>query len=523
MKGNFFCILLILIVILLMLTSAKAAEYKEVGKEVNASDILLHIESGDDVNLDHCNIVGKLNANKINFIETVSNPFLDRYLQKEYEGYIIHNEIKKTLQVIESNITIKNTTFKDDVELSYIFFNNDVNFSDSTFNNSANFQGSYFNNDVDFSDSTFNNSANFQGSYFNNDVDFISSTFNNYSSFEYSTFNNNVNFRFSTFNNSANFERSNFNNYADFWYSTFKTSADFSFSTFNNYVDFTSSTFNNYSFFGYSTFKTSAYFSEVTFNNGVDFTSSTFKTSAYFSDSTFSNDIDFSEVTFGNFADFSGATFDNSAQFSSISLFKIPVFYGVPETSENLLTDGKSCEFFMKSYNNLARYTDADNIYYNFRKNSMDKESISILKVIDLISYVTCGFGVRPLNTFIFGTTVIFLFSIIYMNPIYIHRNRYKGIPLLVSLNIYFDKSSNKKIPFKLSLKNPGIVKENDPIYKASPLDLFYYSIGIFTFISQGSLYPRDNFKKWVTIEGVIGWVTLGIFMATLTIIMIRP
>ena len=161
-------------------------------------------------------------------------------------------------------------------------------------------------------------------------------------------------------------------------------------------------------------------------------------------------------------------------------------------------------------------------IYYNYRKFSQDnKELTSISKWSDFLSWITCGYGVRPFNAFLFGTIIIFLFSFIYTNPISLNKNRSEGIPYRLSLNVSLDKSSNKIIPFKLSLKNPGIIN-SDQIQEASLLDLFYYRICRFTFMSYENWYPRDNFRIFAIIEGILGWATLGIFMATLTAVMIR-
>ncbi len=77
-------------------------------------------------------------------------------------------------------------------------------------------------------------------------------------------------------------------------------------------------------------------------------------------------------------------------------------------------------------------------------------------------------------------------------------------------------KRSDKIIPFELFLNNPGIVNDHDQNKKAHLSDMIYYSIGCFTFMSHDNWCPRDNFKRWVAFEGVLGWFILGIFTATL-------
>ena len=113
MKAKSLLTLLTLIVIFLLPTAAQAAEYKEVDKEVNASDILIHIEKGDNINLDNCSIVGELDISKIK-LETVQNQIVspDTYdTDAPYElggfdttVYIGLREHNESLLLIESNI-----------------------------------------------------------------------------------------------------------------------------------------------------------------------------------------------------------------------------------------------------------------------------------------------------------------------------------------------------------------------------------------------------------------------------------
>ena len=346
---------------------------------------------------------------------------------------------------------------------------------------------------------TFNSSASFSNAKF----------FNSSADFTWTRFNSSADFTGTLFNRDVNFTNSEFDSSVDFMFADFKSLAYFGYQTFKGSADFTLATFDGPARFGNATFKDSAKFERATFNSSAEFGGTIFNSSAKFENANFKNFVNFTLATFNGSASFWMANFDDSA----ILL--------VPETSENILANGKVCEFFRKSYNNEARYTDADNIYYNFRKKSMDEESLSISKAIDFFSWFICGYGVRPFYILRFVVTVILFFSILYTNPIRLNRNRYWGIPIPLSPNVSVQKRSNKIIPFKISLKNPGIIN-NDQIQEASLLDIFYYSICKFTFMSYENWYPRDNFRMVAIIEGIIGWATLGIFMAILTTVMIR-
>ncbi len=419
-------ILLSILVILLLCTEVQANEYREVNAKVKAEDILKHIENDDDINLTDCSIVGELNVSKIK-LKTIPNPYFHKSLDARYTtALLFYIDLKENLSIIESNITIENSTFKNTFDFSNVLFINSADFSGTIFNNSTNFSGTIFNNSADFSGTIFNNSTNFTGA-----------TFNNSTNFSWTIFNNSTNFSGATFYNLVYFAGVIFNNSADFTWATFNNSADFTWATFNNFADFTWATFHN-----------SAYFIAVEFND-----------SAYFFETTF----------------------NNSAGFS------------VPETldtSKNIFTDGQNCEMFSKNYNNLGLYSDADTIYYNYRKYSQEHKSLtSFSKWIDILSWATCGYGVRPLHALRFVGFLILLFSIIYLKGQGITKEAKKS------------ENESQEVPF---------------------LDALYFSIATFTGKGYVNWYPKEDFRKWVMLEGLLGWIILAIFTATLLNVMLR-
>jgi hypothetical protein len=426
-------ILLSIFLIFIFFPTAHATEYRE----VKAEEILDKMEKGEDVDYDSCIIVGELNASKLKS-ETISNPFYDQ-LRKGIDEDILNNElgISKNYRVVESDIIITNSIFKDNFNFSNVDFNGSVNLYMSNFTGSATFTKTIFEREASFNNVTFNSSANF------NFVKFYDVT----------------NFQFAKFNKYANFSNAQFKNYVFFM------------STFNNLADFESTFFDR-----------DAFFVLTNFNSQADFKYSSFKSNVDFGLSNFNNTADFSKTNFKNDANFDG-----------------------PKKFEKIITDETSYGTFIKYYNNLAQYTDADRIYYTYRKNFQGSKSFTELsKWTDILSWITCGFGVKPLNTIMFSIISIFLFSIIYLNP------------------VYLDTINNKKIPLTFSLKNPGIVNNHDHNKKASLLDLIYYSISKFTLTSQENWYPKDNFRKWVALEGIFGYVVLAIFMATLNHVLVR-
>ena len=122
-------ILLLTVVLSLLSAIVQATEYKVVNTEVNAEDVLKHIENGDDVNLTNCRIIGELNLSEIE-LKTV--PITD-------------------LRIITSNISIEDSKFENKLDFSNVQFNNTVSFKRTFFKNSADFSYMNFNNSALFS------------------------------------------------------------------------------------------------------------------------------------------------------------------------------------------------------------------------------------------------------------------------------------------------------------------------------------------------------------------------------------
>lgn len=244
-------VLLLTLVPPLLSTVVQATEYTEVNTTVNASDILEHIKIRDDINLTNCSIVGELNASNLE-PKTVPNPYYKKLLNQGTHGEELPRleGLVNNLSVIESNITIINSIFVDE-----------LNFSNVIFNNTVSFQNMIFMNDTYFNGSTFSNGAHFNYSFFNGFANFYISTFNNSANFSHTYFNKPTNFGKSTFNNSAYFYGSIFHGCAYFYYSTFNNCAYFNDSKFMNSIFFDGAILNNSAHFNRTQFVTTPEFS----------------------------------------------------------------------------------------------------------------------------------------------------------------------------------------------------------------------------------------------------------------------
>ena len=439
------CISFSIFLILFMSMSTQATEYRENNTEVNASDISKHIENGDDIYLDSCRIIGELNVSKMK-LEIITNTSII--------GDVIY--IGRSNSKIENKILIYDSVFEKGLD-----------FSNSLFKAPISFNGSTFNDSVDFSGSTFNSSTNFTNTKFRGPVDLCDSTFNG--PVDFSTLEHDGRIHI--------YVEETPGLLSIYPETEFLESADFRSSTFNSFVRFDRVIFYNDVRFDLVKFNSDVSLTKSTFNGPTDFIYSSFNSPADFRESIFYGPSDFYESTFNDSLNLCGTNFNSS------------YLRGPKEFKEIITSEEKTCNRFREFYKNEARYTDADNIYYDYRKTVMNSEKITALsKWSDFLIFITCGYGVRPFRSFFIGGIIIGLFSIIYWQGSGIYR---------------FSDTNEKKS-------------------KVSFLDALLFSVREFITVGSADWYPRDNFRVLVTLEGLLGWIMLGIFMATLTTVMIR-
>jgi hypothetical protein len=365
-----------------------------------------------------------------------------------------------------------------------------------SFNNSAIFENTNFNKFVNFSKANFKY-ANFLGANFNSNVkfsnakfelnDFEDVKFNDYANFSDASFNNDAQFRNTSFYKSVNFSNASYNSNAYFIKAKFYDSANFKNTNFNK----------------------SASFAQANFYKSVIFLDSKFNDSAVFSNTGFDSDVFFTHVNFNNSTSFLWARFNDSARFIG------------PNTPENIVSDGDNVHIFIKYYNKVGQYDKGDVVYFNHRLYNLEHRPWNDFSFItDLIAFITCGYGVKVFYPIYFGSGIIVLFSLIYAHPL--KTKRYKNKLIGLSRIVHLEKSNNQIIPIKFTFDDPFIVNDIDDKKKASLSDIICYSIGAFTFISYKNWSPKEYVRICVVAEGVIGWLTLGIFMATLTRWMMR-
>ena len=395
----------------------------------------------------------------------------------------------------------------DDYYNNGAVFGDDTYFSDAIFGDNAFFMGVTFGNDTDFSYITFGNSTFFAGTIFGYNTNFDSAAFGINANFNGATFGDNVNFMEAAFGDNADFSRAAFGDNAHFGDSD--NSGE---TTFEENASFHEVTFGDYTSFYRATFGGDADFSKVAFGDNAEFIGVNFNNTSNFNWANFADTVDFSDTRFKTIS-LNGTSFE-----------EIRIEWDSLESS--LIFDGSVYVKLIRNFRSLEQFEDADDAYYQYRKHrEAEKSWIPFSKEgskwCDILMWFTCGYGVRPFRAFYLGGLIVLLFSFIYLgSPVISWHNEEDAdndrwsIKLLLSL-----------IP-KIDWPNPGIsrltVAENSA-QKMSFWDSFYFSMVTFSTIGYGDWYPKDNFRKWVMLEGLLGWLTLGLFLVTLTNVTIRP
>ena len=177
-----------------------------------------------------------------------------------------------------------------------------------------------------------------------------------------------------------------------------------------------------------------------------------------------------------------------------------------------LIFNGPTYIKLIKNFREMEQFGDADDAYYQYRRQSQADKKWSSSKLEDIFIWLSCGYGVRPWNAPAWGVIIIFIFSLIYMPG---------------TLNFW--PFTLRYCPFTLFdwLRESGIrrLKEGGEDYEqdTSFCDAFYFSVTTFTTLSYGDWHPKNYYRVLAAIEGLLGWLTLALFLVTLANVMIRP
>ena len=367
--------------------------------------------------------------------------------------------------------------FNEKAVFRHVSFDRFVSFQDVDFNGGAVFKNATFSVRTSFWSAVFNGDADFENADFGNYADFKNASFGKYANFRDADFGGDTGFEFASFSDDTNFEDTDFGGYANFEVTSFSGRAYFTYANFSDDADFKSASFSEGANFWYATFGDDAYFWHVHFSGNT-----------YFDSANFSGNAEFTSAEFDE-VDFSNTAFSRMFLLHDADFKRIKVSWGSLKELHSF--DGLTYIKLIKNFREMEQFKDADDAYYQYRRQSQENKKWSLSKLSDRFMQLSCGYGVKPWRTAAWAVAIVLIFT-----PFYFWRGGIKRL-----------KENNE-----------------DEKQDVSLYDAFYFSMTTFTTLGYGDLYPADRYRMVaVTIEGLVGWLILALFLVTLANVMIRP
>ena len=278
---------------------------------------------------------------------------------------LVCSRIKITNSQIEDEIDFSNTIFRERVDFGKTDFFSYVNFLGTQFLGHANFNGAYFYGydfipvSSDFTGAKFNgSSADFGDAHFSRGALFTDAQFNGKD----------------VSGTSANFIRAEFIG---------RVVLGGAFAQFTN--------------------------PELFIGAPVGFLGAKFSGGALFREVHFNGDVNFMDAQFSGGADFRGAQFGGRLNLTISQFDRFVVRWH--ELKDTLFYDGPTYLLLVKNFKKLELWDDAESCYYQYRRRAQAKKSWhDWSKLLDIIGWITCGYGTKvwPTVVWILGCVVIF-------------------------------------------------------------------------------------------------------------------
>lgn len=330
-------------------------------------------------------------------------------------------------------------------------------------------------------------------------------------------------FRGASFNGEADFWKASFNGEADFWEASFNgeasfmgESASFLDAIFNGEAYFTRASFKEAASFLRASFKEKAYFGGARFNGNAFFVGARFNETASFMQASFKDQASFRKSSFKEKADFRGARFNETVQFYDTTISSKVVDLRLTRYSELQITwsmlEGRLDNILLrkditswqgvyfrliKNFKDIGDTKSADDAYYHYRCTKYlfcnDWWEKTKWWFGYLFMGLTCGYGVIPWRTIATAGGLIAIFTFC----------------------IYFPFSKRGS----LELNGEDITKQE---WYLRLYNCFYFSVIIFTTVGLGDIKPKGGFKAWAIAEGLLGWLTMALFLVTLANVWLR-
>ncbi len=473
-------------------------------QSIPAATILQQIVAGEPVDYDNVNVTGDLNFSKASLLTVQGHFYLvnSTISNTTFDGITFANDAV-FWGTSFGNVSFDKASFLGMADLANTSFQNS-SFSEASFSGPAVFDGARFLGRVSFEDAVFRQDASFNDALFVGVADF------NYTDFDSYTY-----FSGAQFLQEALFSDVDFSGALDFSASSFAGSANFFQSRFNT-ASFSNTIFSGPAQFGLAKFSGLSSFGEAVFAGEAGFNMARFSDAAYFSGAEFQKDAFFGLIKFQDIASFLGARFDGDLNFKGGSISTLLFEKAALDTHSRInLNDTDFARFkahwseitdhmvwdpgaylaLISNYHSLGWSEDEDSCYYQYRKLDQSQKRWGVSKAIDVASWLSCGYGVRPDYAVVWTLLTILAFALVF----------WKGDGIRRSAKPLHEPAKQDGVPDHVTFRNA----------------LFFSTM---IFLSQGPIdfLPVGRHRYNVILEGILGWLLLALFLVTLGRVMIR-
>ena len=474
-------------------------------KAVPAGEIIAEVQNDQPVNYEGVIISGDLDLGRLNPAEVRCEfSIVNSTVQNASFNGVSFEKDASFWGTTFSNASFNKTTFLESSDFGNVSFHR-ASFVDAVFVRPAIFDGAEFLNNVSFEESQFQKDASFNSVRFQGDADINYTNFLYYTYFTGALFMKNALFSDVKFQGTSDFSSANFTKGANFFGSQFGVTS-FDNCNFGGPAMFGLTRFSGLSSFGDALFSEEANFNLASFSGAVSFSKAHFKDLALF------GLVKFEDIVSYESAVFDGELNLKSARISTM-LLEGPVFEKNSkinlkdadfkrlkahwdEIKDHVVYDPGVYLALIDNYRVLGWHSDEDDCYYEYRRLDQAEKGFGLSKAIDVLAWLSCGYGVRPGYTVCLGgIATILVFALIFWKGDGIRRS---AKPL------------------------QGPVEKDSVPERAIFRNALFFSTCIF--LSQGPIdfLPTGKHRYYVIVEGILGWLLLALFLVTLGRIMIR-
>lgn len=483
-------------------------------QEIQASDILGQIRAGIPVYYDGVKVAGSLDLSSL-------------------------GRANSSLVIINSSIpnsTFAGVTFEKGVIFWGTSFGS-TSFDKAAFMGVTDFSNTLWNH-TGFSEAAFNQPVVFDGSEFLNDVNFENAQFKKDTLFNFVLFNGSAFFNYTRFGSYSYFSGSRFSRDASFSDVRFDGASDFSNSSFTRDANFARTEFDTISFsgvifggvaqFGLTRFHRLADFDSSKFAGMASFIISRFEDAVSFSNASFEDDAVFGGIKFERLLNFRDAKFEKKLNLKASQIFDVLLENATFGSGSKIVLEDTDFSIFrapwktvgshiqyngaaylalIKNYKDLNWFSDSNDAYYLYRKQSLEYEPSSPMKILDYLAWIFYGFGVRPEIPIGWSIFIVLAFGMAFL--------------LIKSLRKFIRRETIKMIPSADGYQEAQIETTLIEV-PISFIDPFLFSLSNFTSGWTTFLYPFTDFKTtgghshMAIVERILGSIFISLILAAI-------